>query len=66
VELSQRGEGLARQQVMDSLGRRDQMDQSRKTAPLKLAPDARVIDSTGLTVDEVVEQVVVHCPEGSR
>ena len=37
---------------------RDLRDSTRAVAPLKPAPDARVIDSTGLTIDEVVGRVV--------
>ena len=36
---------------------RDKADSTRKTAPLKPAEDAVHIDSTGLTVDEVCDQI---------
>jgi cytidylate kinase len=41
-----------------ALRRRDTADSSRPTSPLTQAPDAVVIDSTALGVDEVVERVV--------
>lgn len=44
--------------VMDALKSRDQRDSGRKTAPLKLAPDAQVIDTTGLSVEQVVAQIL--------
>ena len=39
---------------------RDRLDSSRKTAPLVIAPDACVIDSSDLTVEGVVERIVEH------
>ena len=36
---------------------RDATDQARTIAPLVAARDARVIDSTGLTLDQVVDQI---------
>ena len=44
--------------VMVSLTNRDQRDSGRKTAPLKLADDAQVVDTTGLTIDQVVNEIV--------
>jgi cytidylate kinase len=38
--------------------RRDRLDSGRTTAPLAMADDARHIDTTPYTLDEVVEQVV--------
>ena len=43
--------------VMTSLKNRDQRDSGRQTAPLKLAQDAQVIDTTGLTIDQVAEVI---------
>lgn len=37
---------------------RDQRDSSRPVAPLRPAPDAVVIDSTGIAVDEVVDRIL--------
>jgi cytidylate kinase len=52
--------------ILDNVKHRDAIDSGRATAPLKAAPDAVVIDSTGLSVDEVVarvEQLVAREPE---
>ena len=46
------------QNEVDRLGRRDRADSERATAPLKRAPDAVVIDTTGLSFEEQVEQIV--------
>lgn len=45
-------------QVYDSLRRRDEKDSSRKTAPLQIALGACVINTTTLSIDEVVELIV--------
>ena len=37
---------------------RDAQDESREHSPLRPAPDATELDTTGLTVDQVVERVV--------
>ena len=48
--------------VKASLLNRDKIDSSRKTAPLKIADGAVVIDSTDLTIDEVLAAVLAHLP----
>jgi cytidylate kinase len=40
------------------------MDSERLFAPLKKAPDAIVIDSTGLSIDEVAEKMLAYCQGG--
>jgi cytidylate kinase len=44
--------------LLQSLRERDERDQSRDCAPLAAAEDAKVLDSSALTVDEVVAQVL--------
>ena len=48
--------------VKASLLNRDRIDSSRKTAPLKVADGAVVIDSTELTIDAVLAAVLDHLP----
>lgn len=42
----------------DEIAVRDREDSSRRTAPLKIALDAEVIDTSDLTIEEVVEQIL--------
>ena len=61
--------GIANQSaeaVKASLLARDQMDSNRKYAPLKKADGALEIDSSDLTLDEVVETVLAALPAGWR
>lgn len=44
----------------DSPLSRDKQDSTRKTAPLKISPDALVIDSTHLSLEDVVTRVLHH------
>ncbi len=46
-------------QVLDSLTRRDNQDSSRQTAPLQIPLGARVINTTRMSIEEVV-QLIVH------
>ena len=48
--------------VKASLLNRDKIDSSRKTAPLKVADGAVVIDSTELTIDEVLAAILDNLP----
>ncbi len=50
------------QRVQDQIADRDTRDRTRDVAPLKPAEGAMVIDSTTLTVDEVVETMMERIP----
>lgn len=50
--------GQSLEAVAADLDRRDRQDRSRPVAPLKPAPDAVRIDSTGLSVEGVVERML--------
>jgi cytidylate kinase len=55
----QNGPGAAQQaeSVLEQLRERDRRDRTRAESPLEAAPDAVVIDSTHLSLEEVVAQV---------
>ncbi len=52
------------EEVLDDLTWRDHNDASREVAPLTIAARATVIDSTGLSLDEVVERAAAIAVEG--
>jgi cytidylate kinase len=58
LELQDRGESANVEAVTASLQERDERDRTRQEAPLLQAPDAQLIDSTGLSLDEVEEKVL--------
>jgi len=47
-----------RQGLLDPISVRDRQDSSRNTSPLVIAEDAHVIDSSNLTVDGVVGEII--------
>lgn len=53
-ELAERGLPLDMDQVMEELDARDQRDQTREASPLKPAPDAVVLDTTGMDLAQQV------------
>lgn len=56
-ELRQRGVPVSYNQVYADIERRDQLDCQRATAPLRAAPDAAVINTDHLTLEEEVAAV---------
>jgi cytidylate kinase len=51
------GTGTSQAAVAEAIAARDRSDQTRAVSPLSIAPDAIVIDTTWMSIDEVVEQV---------
>jgi cytidylate kinase len=57
-QLKDKGSGVSLPALSREIAERDFRDQNREIAPLKAAPDACVIDSTGLSVEMVVARVL--------
>lgn len=57
-ELLNRGQLVDLDDVIDNLLQRDKIDTSRLESPLRQANDAVVIDTTHITIDEQVDEVV--------
>jgi cytidylate kinase len=58
LELKAKGLAVDLQSTIDEITERDRKDMTRAIAPLRKAEDAIAIDSTGLTLDEVVDRMV--------
>ena len=54
------GESVPKEIVESELKKRDKNDQTRSLAPLKPAEDAKIIDSTQLTPEQVIEEIMRH------
>ena len=52
-QLKDAGADVSMQDLLDEIRARDERDMNRAAAPLKPADDAQVIDSTGLSIEEV-------------
>jgi cytidylate kinase len=59
-ELLERGITTLLENVVEETRRRDAEDQNRAIDPLRVAPDAIPIDSTGLTIEEVIDRMMAE------
>jgi cytidylate kinase len=60
-ELLERGINISFEQVKLDMEARDQRDSTRHVAPLRPAPDAVLINTDHMSLDEVVEEVLRIC-----
>lgn len=58
LELAEKGSTVPLEDVIENLKNRDRIDSSRKDSPLKKADDAHVVDTSNLTFDEQVDQIL--------
>ena len=58
VELSARDASLSLAQVIEDLRRRDTRDSNRNAAPLKPAADAEILDTSKLSIEDVVARSI--------
>jgi cytidylate kinase len=63
LELGGQGSRASRKAVRDNLVKRDRIDSGREVSPLRRMPDAILIDTTHLTIEE---QVTVVCDMARR
>jgi len=57
-QLKDKGSDVSLPALSREIAERDSRDRTRKVSPLKAAPDACLIDSTGLTVEQVAGRVL--------
>ena len=57
-QLKDKGSGVSLAGLSREIAERDLRDSTRAASPLKPAPDAHTIDSTDLTIEQVVERVL--------
>lgn len=61
TELLGYGEDITFETVLAQLKERDTRDAARKTAPLRLAADSHLLDTTGLSIDSTFAHAVKIC-----
>jgi cytidylate kinase len=66
AELKGNGKGVTLEETVAEMEQRDRRDREREYAPLRQADDAIAIDSTGMTVDEVVERIMKEIKKKTR
>lgn len=56
-EEVQKGKDITFEEVIDSIKKRDEFDSNREDSPLVVPKDAIIIDTTNMTIDEVVQKI---------
>lgn len=60
-ELTEKGISCSYEEIAEDIKKRDERDMSRETAPLKQAEDAILIDSSDMSIEEVVHAICRQC-----
>ncbi len=63
LELQKRGVEISLEAVLSEQAERDERDSQRAASPLKPAEDSRYLLTDGLTIVQVVEQIIALCVE---
>ena len=66
AQYERRGERVDPEVMRREVEARDRVDTERAVAPLRPSPDAFVIDTDNLDVDQVVDLIVRHVEQGSK
>jgi cytidylate kinase len=64
IELTADGEDVTREQVIENVEERDRTDSQRSVGPLKVPESAITIDTTRLTIRQVLDQLLEHLRSG--
>lgn len=57
-EFQEKGISMTLEEVRDNIEKRDKNDKEKEVGALKLAEDSIIIDTTNLSIEEVVEKIV--------
>ncbi|MBW1719156.1 MAG: (d)CMP kinase [Deltaproteobacteria bacterium] len=60
MQMENQGEEVEYEEILAQIEARDLADSTRSIAPLQAAPDCIVIDSSDLTVEDVLEKIVTE------
>ncbi|MDD6133333.1 MAG: (d)CMP kinase [Selenomonadaceae bacterium] len=60
-ELKEKGYDITREKLQQDIATRDKADSEREISPLVQAEDATLLDTTGLSIDEVVSRILSLC-----
>ena len=58
LQNQEKGISTSYEEALENVKSRDKMDSKRELAPLRQAEDAIYVDSTNLTIDEVVQKII--------
>jgi cytidylate kinase len=57
-ELTAKGENISFDEILSQIKERDETDMNHKVGPLRRSPDAILIDSTGMTPEQVIDKMI--------
>ena len=60
-ELKEKGTDCSLDEIARDIRERDERDMTREIAPLKKAEDAILVDSSDMTIQQVVDEICSHC-----
>lgn len=60
-ELLEKGEACDYEKIAEDIKERDRRDMTREQSPLRQAEDAYLVDSSDMTIDEVVDKIESVC-----
>ncbi|MDA8233616.1 MAG: (d)CMP kinase [Clostridia bacterium] len=66
LEMQSRGYEADLEEIKADIAQRDQMDREREFAPLVQAPDALLVDSSDMSIQQVVDKILEVSREGSE
>ena len=65
-ELLEKGQNVTFEEVREDMAKRDYNDSHRENSPLIQAPDAELLDTSDMTLDEAIEAVVSRIKEKTK
>jgi cytidylate kinase len=65
AEMQARAEEVTLEQTLQDMEKRDARDSARDAAPMKPAADAIVLDTTAMSLEEVVDRMAAECASRS-
>ncbi|WP_139489193.1 (d)CMP kinase [Brevibacillus dissolubilis] len=66
AELIGKGNEADLEQLKQEIAERDKRDSEREVAPLRQADDAVLVDTTGLSIDQVVDKILTICKQAGE
>ncbi len=65
-QLEMQGENVLYETILKQIKKRDKQDSDRAIAPLRQAEDAQLIDTTGKTIDEILDEIIRRVKSGQE
>jgi cytidylate kinase len=66
LEVRERGQPAEYEEILEAMRRRDKIDSQREAAPLQPADDAVIVDTEGLSIEQVLAKVEDLISKSSR